>query len=415
MGARPTRVGASPLIVEMIELSRRVGADPEFVRAGGGNSSAKADGVMHIKPSGVSLAALTAESLIALALAPLREVLEGGGTSAATAASGAATGGPGPEAGSDDVLRVAEAARLPPIDEHRPSVELLFHALLPEPIVLHTHPTTVNTLTCAVGGRELAGEIFGEGVLWIPYTDPGLPLARAIRDERIACTERTGLPPPRAILLQNHGLIVSGPTASEIEARSREIVASIAGFAAGRPPIEWGAVASIAEPDARDMVAALLPRIATLLPIDGRPSTVVHDDSPLALDVAGSELGHRFARGGPLTPDQIVYAGSWPLLIDTPPSDGAAAVTGLEARLAERSRQQLPAPIIVLVAGLGLVAVGATHGQADVARTLFLDAMRIAAGAHRLGGVRPLEPAARRFIEDWEAEAYRIRVARTAW
>ena len=411
MGARPTRVGASPLIAEMIELSRRVGADPEFVRAGGGNSSAKADGVLHIKPSGVSLAALTAESLIALALAPLREVLEG----AATSATSAATAAPGPGAGSDDVLRVAEAARLPPIDEHRPSVELLFHALLPEPIVLHTHPTTVNTLTCAVGGRELAGEIFGEGILWIPYTDPGLPLARAIRDERNAYTKRTGLAPPRTILLQNHGLIVSGPTAAEIEDRSREIVASIARFAAGRPAVEWGIVARIAEPDARDMVATLRPRIATLLPIDGRSSAVVYDDSPLALDVAGSQLGHRFARGGPLTPDQIVYAGSWPLLIDTPPANGEGALATIEAALAERTRQDGAPPIIVLVAGLGLFAVGEADGQADVARTLFLDAMRIAAGAHRLGGVRPLEPAARQFIEDWEAEAYRIRVARTAW
>lgn len=410
MGARPTRVRPTPLIAEMVELSRRVGADPEFVRAGGGNSSAKADGVMHIKPSGVSLAALTAESLIALALAPLREVLEGAATSGATSGST-----PGAASGSDDVLRVAEAARLPPIDEHRPSVELLFHALLPEPIVLHTHPTTVNTLTCAVGGRELAGEIFGEGILWIPYTDPGLPLARAIRDERIAYTERAGLPPPRAILLQNHGLIVSGPTAAEIEDRSREIVASIAEFAAGRPPIEWGAVARIAEPDARDMVAALLPRLATLLPIDGRPSTVVFDGSQLALEVAGSELGHRFARGGPLTPDQIVYAGSWPLLIDTPPAGGGVAVAALEATLAERAQQDVAPPIIILVAGLGLFAVGETHAQADMARTLFIDAMRIATGAHRLGGVRPLEPAARQFIEDWEAEAYRIRVARTAW
>lgn len=406
MRARPTRVSASPLIAEMIELSRRIGADPEFVRAGGGNSSAKADGVMHIKPSGVSLAALTAESLIALALAPLRDMLEGAATSGSTS---------GPEAGSGDVLHIAEAARLPPIDEHRPSVELLFHALLPEPIVLHTHPTTVNTLTCAVGGRELARELLGEGVLWIPYTDPGLPLARAIRDERIAYTERAGRPPPRTILLQNHGLIVSAPTAAEVEDRSREIVASIAGFAAGRPAIEWGAVARMAEPAARDMVATLLPRIATLLPLDGRPSTVVHDDSTLALHVAGSELGNRVARGGPLTPDQIVYAGSWPLLIDTPPAGGTAAVAAFETALAERAQQQLPAPIIVLVAGIGLFAVGEADGQADVARTLFLDAMRIFSGAHRLGGVRPLEPAARRFIEDWEAEAYRIRVARTAW
>lgn len=408
MGAHPARFDSGPLIAEMIEMSNRVGADPEFVRAGGGNSSAKVDGVLYIKPSGVSLAALTAESLVALTLGPLRDVLEGAASSTASAA-------PSPVAGSDDVLRIAEAARLPPIDAHRPSVELLFHALLPEPIVLHTHPTTVNTLTCTVGGRELARELLGEGVLWIPYTDPGLPLARAIRDERNGYTRRTGFAPPRSILLQNHGLIVSGLTATEIEDRSHDMVASISAFAASRPAVSWGTVARIEARLVAEIGDVLRPRLATLLPIDGRPSAVVFDASQEALEVAGSELGHRFARGGPLTPDQIVYAGSWPLLVDSPPADGAAAVAAVEAGLAERARQDVAPPLLVLVAGLGLYAIGKTHGQADMARTLFIDAMRIAAGAHRLGGARPLEPAARRFIEDWEAEAYRIRVAQTAW
>ena len=40
-------------------LSRRFGEDPQFSRAGGGNSSAKTDEVLYIKPSGVSLASMT--------------------------------------------------------------------------------------------------------------------------------------------------------------------------------------------------------------------------------------------------------------------------------------------------------------------------------------------------------------------
>ena len=389
------------LITEMVGLSRRFGADAEFVRAGGGNSSAKVDGVMHIKPSGVSLAALTADSLIALAIQPLRDVLDDRGV-----------GGPG--SGSDEVLRVAGSARLPPIDERRPSVELLFHALLPEPIVLHTHPTTVNTLTCSIGGAALAAQILGDRVLWIPYTDPGLPLARAIRDARAAYEQRAG-PSPRAILLQNHGLIVSGSSAREIEDRSRDVVAAIAEFGAGRSVVPWGAVDEMERSVAGEIVEALGPRIGALLTVDGRPSTAVFDDSPLALGVAGSALGRSFANGGPLTPDQIVYAGSWPLLLPTPPVDGPGAVVALEAALAERVQRGLEPPIIVLVAGVGLFAVGLSGGQADIARTLFVDAMRIAEGAHRLGGIRPLAAPDRRYIEDWEAEAYRKTVARSSW
>ncbi len=412
MGARPTRPAqgtAAPLIEEIVDLSRRIGADPEFVRAGGGNSSAKVDGVLFIKPSGVSLAALTADSLVALAIEPLLEVLEHAGASESAAGSDKSA------AGSDEVLRVAEAARLPSADDRRPSVELLFHALLPEPLVLHTHPTTVNTLTCAVGGRELAAHILADRALWIPYTDPGLPLARAIRAGRDAWTQREGRPPPRAILLENHGLIVSGATAAEIEVGSRAIAAAIAAYAAGLPPFTWGTVDRIEGSLAGAIVSTMRARLSIGLAIGGRPSAVVFDDSDIALGVAGSEVGHRFAGGGPLTPDQIVYAGSWPLLIDTPPADGAAAVAALEDGLSDRTAREMPPPVIVLVAGLGLFAVGETDGQADTARTLFIDAMRIAAGADRLGGVRPLEPAARQFIEDWEAEAYRLSVARSSW
>jgi rhamnulokinase len=400
MGAcAPHRAQPAPtdLLAEMVELSRRFGADPQFVRAGGGNSSAKVDGVLSIKPSGVSLATLTVESLIALAIDPLLELLEGGGR------LGAAPG-------SHEVLRVTESARLSRSHGRRPSVELLFHALLPDRIVLHTHPTTINTLTCAIRGRDLAERILGDRVLWIPYTDPGLPLARVIRDERNAYAQRMGRGAPHALLLQNHGLIVSADSAVEIDQLSHEIVDRIAGHANGEPPFSWGAVARIEEALAGGVVDALRRALGRLLAADGRPRAVVFDDSSLAVGVAGSELGRRFAQGGPLTPDQIVYAGSWPLVVDTVSTDGGAAAA-LEAALAERATQDVDPPVIVLVAGLGLFAVGDTERQADTARNLYLDATRIASGAYRLGGVRPLPPAERQFIERWEAEAHRRQVA----
>ncbi len=401
MGARaPHRAQPGPtgLLADMVELSRRFGADPEFVRAGGGNSSVKADGVLSIKPSGVSLSTLTEESLIALAIEPLLALLEGGAT-------------PGTTPGSDEVLRVADSARLSPADGRRPSVELLFHALLSEPIVLHTHPTSINTLTCSIGGSELAARILGDRALWISYTDPGLPLARAIRDERSAYAQRTGRRAPRAILLQNHGLIVSGDTAAEIDVLSHEIAARIAEYDAGRPAFSWGAVERIDAALVDGIVDAVRAALDRLLAVAGRPMTVVFDASPLAVGVAGSELGRRFARNGPLTPDQIVYAGSWPLVVETVPPDGPTAAAAIEEALAERAMRTVDPPVIVLVAGLGLFAVGDTERQANTARDLYLDATRIASGAHRLGGVRPLAPADRQFIERWEAEAYRRQVA----
>ena len=391
------------LIAEMIALSRRFGADPAFVRAGGGNSSAKVDGVLYIKPSGVALATLTEDALIALSIEPLMELLDRGSPA-------------GSLPGSDEVLRVAESARLSSADERRPSVELLFHALLPEPIVLHTHPTTINALTCCQGGRALAERVVGADSLWVPYTDPGLPLARAIRAGRAALEERTGGPAPRAILLQNHGLIVSGDSAVEISDVSHGIAARIADHATGGP----GFAQDDADVDRLDaeLAGGIADAIGAVLRTSpdaaGPARTVVHDTTSLALDAAGTALGRQFARGGPLTPDQIVYAGSWPLVIETIPADADTAAESLRDALAERARDGVEDPIIVLVAGLGLFALGASESQANTARELYLDAVRVAAGAHRLGGIHPLAPAERLFIERWEAEAYRRQVASAA-
>jgi rhamnose utilization protein RhaD (predicted bifunctional aldolase and dehydrogenase) len=51
--------------------------------------------------------------------------------------------------------------------------------------------------------------VCGSASVFVPYTDPGLPLAREIRDRTKAFIEKHGHA-PRLILLQNHGLIALG-------------------------------------------------------------------------------------------------------------------------------------------------------------------------------------------------------------
>jgi NAD(P)-dependent dehydrogenase (short-subunit alcohol dehydrogenase family) len=79
----------------------------------------------------------------------------------------------------------------------------------------------------------------------------------------------------------------------------------------------------------------------------------------------------------------------------------------LDAHVADRGRL----PIIVVVPGLGLFAAGDTFAEADTARHVYLDALRVGAGVLALGGVRHLADAERDFIEGWEAESYRRQVA----
>ncbi len=112
-----------------------------------------------------------------------------------------------------------------------PSVETIMHAfLLGLPginFIGHTHPTSVNALLCSVNAEKLVGmRVFpdqivccGEIPAFIPYTDPGLPLARKVREVVTEYLDKYGIA-PRAIMIQNHGMFALGKTTRDVMACS---------------------------------------------------------------------------------------------------------------------------------------------------------------------------------------------------
>ncbi len=407
---------------ELIELAQRFGRDPDFSRGGGGNASAKVDGVLYIKPSGVALATLTVADLVPLDRAPLLALLHGDDRAADDSTAGDAGPGAGVATGGDRgdaLMNAAMAARLADSGGRRPSVELLFHAFLPDRFVLHTHPPAINAVTCNSDGAALAARLFGDEALWVSYTNPGLPLARAIVDARRAFTARTGRPAPQVTLMQNHGIIVAADRPSEIDERSAWLVETLrAAMDAAQTgdesaPGEATATPAAIESDrARLLVDAMAPSLRGLLAGGSAFRVVTFDDAPLAGAFTATTAGRGAVLGGPLTPDQIVYTGSWPLLLDLPTEIAPADVASLlRERLVAHVASRGSLPIVVVVPGLGLFACGDTWDQASTARYVYLDSLRVARGAIALGGVRALADGERAFIEAWEAEAYRKGVA----
>jgi rhamnose utilization protein RhaD (predicted bifunctional aldolase and dehydrogenase) len=126
----------------------------------------------------------------------------------------------------------------------------VFHALclsLDEVnFVGHTHATAVNALTCSNGFEEaFSGRLFpdeivmcGPAPVLIPYIDPGLPLAREIA-RRINAYIDTYAERPRVILMQNHGVVVLGRTAEQVENITAMMVKTarvlLGAYAAGGP------------------------------------------------------------------------------------------------------------------------------------------------------------------------------------
>ena len=396
-------------IRDAVAMSQRFGRDSEYSRGGGGNSSVKVGGIVYIKPSGVPLATLEADDLVPLATGPLLDLLLKGGAEEDEARI---TGAP------DPVMRAAAKVRMAEAKGRRPSVELMFHSLLPERFVLHTHPIVPNAVTCNKDGEAIMRDLFGDDALWVPYTDPGLPLARKINELREAHQTRTGQPAPKITFMGDHGIIVTSDTTDEVAELCERVMGTVRG-AIEKSGIVIGssgrAAARIAADEARaaELVQIIAPTLRSLLSVEGGPLKIVtYDAAPGAADYLESEDGANAVKGGPMTPDQIVYSGSFPLLFD-PPVD--TPIDDIPALLADAIEANIEAhdntPIVTVVPGLGIFAAGDTWKAVDTARHIYLDCLRVYEAADSLGRVRALSDDERGFIESWEVEAYRKNAA----
>jgi NAD(P)-dependent dehydrogenase (short-subunit alcohol dehydrogenase family) len=83
---------------------------------------------------------------------------------------------------------------------------------------------------------------------------------------------------------------------------------------------------------------------------------------------------------------------------------------GLDEYVARRGYE----PKVILVEGVGLFAVGETPKMAAAAMAAYLDAVKVMAYATAFGGPRFLNQQQAHFIETWESEHYRRRVAALA-
>lgn len=202
----------SQLHRQLIALSRNLGKQKRRLAIlGEGNASCRvSDETFLIKSSGSSLRSLKTDDVTECRFQPLLELLDR------------------PEADDQIIAQVLLDSRVSH-KSRRPSTEAVFHAyLLTLPDVHwvgHVHPVAVNGILCSPRAPDFAArrmfpdEIVccGRSSLLIPYTDPGLPLARAVKKGMEVYHQDAGTL-PRIILLANHGLIAPASTAAGIMA-----------------------------------------------------------------------------------------------------------------------------------------------------------------------------------------------------
>lgn len=355
-------------------MSQKYGKNPDYVLAGGGNTSYKTPDTLYVKGSGTSLATIRPEDFVVMCRSRLDAIW-------------GKTYPDDDDAREAAVLADMMAARAEG-ESRRPSVEALLHGLFPYPYVLHVHPSLVNGMTCSQGGEKICAELF-PGSVWIDEVKPGYTLAALCRN---VCGEyeRASGKFPQLMFLQNHGVFFAGETPEEIDGLVEHVMSTLAARVSCEPDFTElredcesfkvsDAVAIAVELRYRFNLCAVFSRCKALLDYD-----------PLIK---------------PLTPDHIVYTRAWPL------------VTTAETLAADYERyisEHGCTPRIVVLPGAGTFACGKNAKEADTALALWRDEVRAAYYASFFGGVRSMSDEMIDFITRWEVESYRAKVAEAA-
>ncbi len=195
---------------DLIGLSHELGREERrLVILGEGNCSASCgDGTFWVKASGGQLRTMSAAGLCRVRMDAITRMLDSGSYS------------------DGQVRRGLQQARVDP-RHPLPSVETFLHAVcLTEggaQWVAHTHPVSVNGVLCSrVGAEPFLQPIFPDAIVVcgkvpavVPYTDPGIPLARRVAEVVRIYRQQYGQP-PKMLLIVNHGLVALGQTATEV-------------------------------------------------------------------------------------------------------------------------------------------------------------------------------------------------------
>lgn len=358
------------LIDELVGFSNFYGSDPSLVLAGGGNTSAKRDGIMWVKGSGTALATITAQGFVKMDLSKLGEIFEKSY----------------PDSDSEREALVLEdlmAARVPG-ETKRPSVETTLHALFPQTYVLHLHPAEINGLTCSKGGESAAKKVIDRDFIWIEQCRPGYILAKLCRDRMLVFKARTGRDCDM-LLLENHGIFIAADTVDALGEKLRFVIDSIDSRLSERPDFNRTPT-SDAETQSALLSAFPQGTVCREVPF-GVSESFVKDKA------AAKELMR------PFTPDHIVYCRAYPLWLD--------GVNEAAEKVSSYNKKFGFMPRVVLLRGRGAFCFGESEKRAETAEMLFEDAADIAVYSRSFGGASPMTEELTDFITNWEVEAYR--------
>ncbi|MFA5819848.1 MAG: SDR family NAD(P)-dependent oxidoreductase [Bacteroidales bacterium] len=378
-----------PEINELIEISKYYGSNKEYVIAGGGNTSFKDEQTIWIKASGQSLAELTEEGLVALSREKLHVISSG-------------IYSDDPSTREEQVKTDMFHSILDPGKNKRPSVETSLHEIIQYKFIVHLHPTLINGLLCSRNAKNLTVKLFGESVLFVPYTDPGYILFKKLKSEIILYREKFSHD-PQIIFLENHGSFVGADTTEEIRKIYSDIIQKIEDQI---PPIS-----EITPLPYNPLLHKVLPGLRILLSGGQQGVIRFRNNSLIAKFYQNQQEFHKISL--PLTPDIIVYCKTRYLYIEQ---------SSTAEKILDSFKYQLPhfiseyeySPKVFIIKNMGVFAIAESYASAEACLDVYEDLIKISYYASLCGGIKFLTPEQISFIDQWEVENYRRKVSQAA-
>ncbi|MCP9835143.1 MULTISPECIES: bifunctional aldolase/short-chain dehydrogenase [unclassified Cyanobium] len=401
--------------------ARLLGADPELVLHGGGNTSVKTTvtgllgepiRVLCVKGSGWDLGTIEPPGHPAVRLEPLQalRVLE---------------------SLSDEAMVAAQRQNLIDPAAPNPSVEALLHAFLPHTFVDHTHSIALLALADQPDASKVCREVYGDRVALVPYVMPGFALAKAAALAYEAAAA-SGHEPEGMVLLQ-HGLFSFGASAEQSYDRMIDLVRR----AEERLARGERSLHAVAVPERPAPAAAVLPLLRGALgraavTAGVRPHWILAlRDTPLARAISDDARLPDWAGRGVATPDHVIRTKARPLVLPPLPPGGdgpalAAWGKALEQALdaygadyrAYFQRQNAaaggvkkaldPLPRVAAIPGLGLVGIGKSAAEAATVADIAEAWAQTLLAAEAIGRFAPVGEADTFAMEYWSLEQAKL-------
>jgi rhamnose utilization protein RhaD (predicted bifunctional aldolase and dehydrogenase) len=365
-------------IKELVKISRFYGKDPDFLLAGGGNTSVKDGRYLYVKASGFKLDSIREDGFVKLDRNKLSRIWE-------------------KKYPTDADLRERQAlkdlmdSRIKG-ETKRPSVESLLHDVLPQKYVVHTHPAIVNGLTCSKEGRRVSEQLFSTRCMWIPSVNLGYTLAKLIK-VRLTEHGKKHKKPSDIILLENHGMFVGAETTKDAEAIHNFVIGTLKKNITREPDFSPVRIDNAK----REKVNRCLKNYPAFK--DSYITFKNNREISAAVKTSASfEKVH-----SSYTPDHIVYAGPEMLFVKD--------LNNIEQDIDKYKRRNDCYPKVIAVKITGVFALGDDKNTSHITMLFFLDALKIAVYTGSFGGHKFMDEEQIDFIKNWEVEKFRSKVS----